>query len=131
MDFNQYQRAAQDFAVYPDNGAQTVNEVVYTTLGLNGEAGELADHVKKIIRDDHGEITNERQRALIRELGDCLWYVAMCASELGVTLADVASINIGKLTGRKVNDTLRGGDESRARRYEELLEGQAAGQVEL
>ncbi len=104
MTFNEYQDSAKTTALYPNVG----KNLIYPTLGLCGEAGEVSDLVKKMIRDDAGELTAERREKLIRELGDVLWYCAMVATELGVPLADVASINVAKLAARKRDGKLGG-----------------------
>ena len=64
----------------------------YPALGLAGEAGEVAEHAKKAIRDDGGEVTDERRAAMTKELGDVLWYVAQLASELGLELEEIAQV---------------------------------------
>lgn len=105
MDF--YQKRASEFAVYP-----RAHALPYVALGLTGEAGELANKVKKILRGDPGAVNAEALDAMIRELGDVLWYVAAMATELGVTLEDVALLNLAKLGGRLEGGTIRGsGDE--------------------
>lgn len=104
MNFWEYQQKAVETAVYPD-----VNDnIEYPTLGLCGEAGEIANIVKKIQRDDHGIISISRRKELYGELGDVLWYLAAICNELGVTLEDVARQNIAKLEGRKQNGTING-----------------------
>src|SRR3990167_9973339 len=86
----EYQQTALETAIYPDVG----ENIVYPALGLAGEAGEVANQVKKIIRDDEGALTADRAETIISELGDVLWYAAAIANELGITLEDVARINI-------------------------------------
>lgn len=108
MDFNTYQELAKATAVYPRKDGLT-----YTTLGLIGEAGEIANKVKKIIRDADGVITKERREDLVSELGDVLWYCAMLSEELGVLLSDVAELNIHKLAERKNRQTLQGDGDKR------------------
>ena len=77
-----------------------------------GEAGEVAEHAKKAIRDDAGTVTDERRAAMAKELGDVLWYVSQLASELGLALEDVAQGNIEKLLSRQRRGVLSGsGDE--------------------
>lgn len=122
MNFNEYQEFCKSVAVYPKVGRGSTPEVVYCILGMNGEAGEAADHVKKVLRDDHGTITEDRRQAILREAGDVLWYVAMLAYELQVSLEDLAKANVLKLSQRQSAGTLHGGDEARARHYEEILE---------
>lgn len=107
INLNQYQREALKTAIYPKADA-----LLYTVLGLNGEAGELAEKAKKMIRDDAGILYEERRLAMIKELGDVLWYVATTAKELNVTLEEVAQANIDKLKSRQERNKLQGdGDE--------------------
>lgn len=96
MDFKQYQEAAGTTALYPDRS----NNLEYPTLGLAGEAGEVANIVKKIQRDHGGELTEEVREKLKDELGDVLWYISACADELGLTLEEIAEHNVGKLARR-------------------------------
>lgn len=104
MEFNHYQTKAREFAVYPDIG----ENITYPALGLTGEAGEFANQVKKVLRDDKGEISEERFDKLADELGDVLWYVANAASELGTTLEHVANYNLHKLSQRRQHDSIHG-----------------------
>ena len=104
---DEYQQAARQTAIYPEQAA-----LAYLALGLNGEAGEAADHIKKAIRDNDGRLDAARETAILRELGDVLWYVAMMADELGRDLSTVARMNIDKLALRKAAGTIGGsGDE--------------------
>lgn len=102
MDMNDYQQQAQKLAVYDKKDG-----LAYTALGLNGEAGEYADQVKKMIRNDGGKLTAERREKLIEELGDLLWYAAACAQELSVGLGSVAYLNLCKLRRRASEGTLK------------------------
>jgi NTP pyrophosphatase (non-canonical NTP hydrolase) len=86
--------------------------LAYPALGLAGEAGEVAEHAKKAIRDDAGVVTEERRRAIAKELGDVLWYVSQLASELGLELDEIARANLEKLLSRQRRGVLSGsGDE--------------------
>ena len=96
MNFEEYQQEAQQTALYPNR----LKNLEYPTLGLAGEAGEVANIVKKIQRDFGGEITDEIRAKLRDELGDVLWYIAACADELGLTLAEIAEFNVEKLAAR-------------------------------
>jgi len=96
MNFEDYQRAASKTALYP----RRMSNVEYPTLGLAGEAGEVANIVKKIQRDHEGVLTDEMRAKLKDELGDVLWYISACADELGLTLAEIADFNIQKLAKR-------------------------------
>lgn len=105
---NEYQRKALETAVYPQN-----YKVVYPALGMNGEAGEVADKVKKIIRDKAGEMTDEAKTELAKECGDVLWYVAVFANDLGYTLEDIARMNYEKLKSRQMRGQLGGSGDNR------------------
>ena len=108
MDINAYQAAAKETAIFPkDTG------ILYTTLGLNGEAGEVADKVKKIIRDHGGEMDDAARESIMMELGDVLWYIANLATELGYSLRDIAGANIQKLQDRQQRNKLHGSGDSR------------------
>lgn len=99
-----YQDEARAYAIYPDIG----DNIVYPALGLAGEAGEFANQVKKVLRDDNGVISAERFGELVSELGDVLWYVANACSELDVSLEDIARWNMQKLSRRRENDAIHG-----------------------
>ena len=111
MNLNEYQQKAILTAIYPSRGS--LWGMIYCTLKLNGEAGEIAEKVGKILRDDNGKISDEKRMDLIKELGDVLWYIANLADELSVSLDDVANINLEKLAQRKANNTLHGSGDNR------------------
>jgi NTP pyrophosphatase (non-canonical NTP hydrolase) len=96
MNFDDYQNEAKQTALYP----RRLRNLEYPTLGLAGEAGEVANIVKKIQRDFAGEITDEIRAKLKDELGDVLWYISACADELGLTLDEIAAFNVEKLARR-------------------------------
>ena len=96
MKFEEYQTAARQTALYPNR----LSNLEYPTLGLAGEAGEVANLVKKIQRDFGGETTDEMRAKLKDELGDVLWYISACADELGLTLEQIAQFNVEKLAAR-------------------------------
>lgn len=104
MNFQDYQKIIETFAVYPrDNELIAVS---YLALGLNGEAGEVADQVKKAIRND-GEISAERRAKILDEIGDVLWYITRLAIEFDAPLADIAQANIEKLEKRRQANDLK------------------------
>ena len=108
MSFADYQQRSRATAVYPGAG----DNLLYPTLGLCGEAGEVAEKVKKMVRDDDGVLTPERREALAKELGDVLWYVAQVATEADLDLQEVADANLRKLLSRQERGVLQGsGDE--------------------
>jgi len=108
MNFNEYQKKAQKTAIYPNQG----NNLIYPVLGLCGEAGEVAEKIKKMIRDDEGKLTEKRRTLLISEISDVLWYLSAMATELGVSLDEVAEYNLKKLKDREERNKLQGdGDE--------------------
>lgn len=111
MDLDTYAEQARQTAVYPNAGTGATDALAYATLGLAGEAGELANKVKKILRGDpRGWDTRE---AMISELGDVLWYVAALAGELGISLDDVATLNLAKLADRASSGTIKGDGDNR------------------
>jgi NTP pyrophosphatase (non-canonical NTP hydrolase) len=95
------------------NLVHTDHPIVYPTLGLVNEAGELAGKVKKIFRDKEGVISEEDRQALKFELGDVLWYLAQIATELDLTLEEVAQSNLEKLFSRLERNTIRGEGDHR------------------
>jgi NTP pyrophosphatase (non-canonical NTP hydrolase) len=107
MDLGEYQQISRRTAEYPREAW-----LAYPTLGLAGEAGEVAEHAKKAIRDDGGSVSDERKVAMSKELGDVLWYVAQIATELGLDLNEIADQNLAKLLSRQQRGVLSGsGDE--------------------
>lgn len=106
MNINTYQQQASKTAIYQD-------KVIYPTLGLVGEAGEIANKVKKILRDNDGEMQEDVRQNLISELGDVLWYVAALATDLRAELSEVANKNIEKLNSRKNRGTIGGSGDNR------------------
>ena len=109
MEFSEYEDLIRKTAIYPRRG----NNIVYPALGIAGEAGEVADKVKKIERDKQGIWDREDKYAIGKELGDVLWYVTAEALELGLTLEEVAKGNMEKLLGRRERGTLSGSGDDR------------------
>ena len=111
LTMNDYQHTAGSTAVYPGQGA--MGGLMYATLGLTGEAGEIANKVKKIHRDKGGVLDAADRTSIAKELGDVLWYVAQLAFELGYSLDDVATANLEKLAARANAGTLQGSGDDR------------------
>ena len=103
MDMNEYQKNAVTTAVYP---AQ--HKILYPALGLAGEAGEVANKVKKIMRDGTGKLPADWREQLASEIGDVLWYCAALSEDLGYTLGRIAKENEVKLASRKKKGTIHG-----------------------
>lgn len=108
MNFSEYQKKSRTTALYPRR-----HKIVYPTLGLNGEAGEVAEKVKKIIRDRNGRFSIASKAGLKLELGDVLWYLSQLASDLGLKLEDVAAANLQKLFSRKRRGKIGGSGDDR------------------
>lgn len=106
MDISDYQKKAITTAIYPK-----ANKIIYPALGLAGEAGEVADKVKKIIRDNND--TDEMKQNIAAEIGDVLWYCAVLAHDLGFDLAQIADSNLQKLADRQQRGVLQGSGDTR------------------
>ena len=132
LGFDTYQKAAHSLSIYPDDGTanyaalgltgevgETVEklgtrlEEAITALKLAGKAGAVANQVKKIGRDDGGKVTEKRGKAIRKELGDCLWYIAETATKMGFSLSDVAHANMVNLFGRQDRGTIGGDGDNR------------------
>lgn len=109
MTFEEYQKKSRQTAIYPNAG----NNFIYPTLGLCGESGEIAEKIKKVIRDKNGIIDEETKIAIQKELGDVLWYLSQIVTELGLNLDEIAQINIEKLQKRLANDKIKGDGDDR------------------
>ena len=109
MTFEEYQKRSRETALYPNKD----NNFVYPTLGLAGESGEVAEKIKKVLRDKKGVIDEATKQELAKELGDVLWYVSQIATELKLSLGDIASQNMEKLLSRKERGVLRGSGDNR------------------
>ena len=109
--FESYQLATEATAVYPND--TEIMALSYVTLGLTGEAGEIANKVKKILRDAGGEVTKEHRDNIAAEVGDVLWYLTRLADELGYSLEEIATSNMEKLASRKDRGVLQGSGDNR------------------
>jgi len=107
-DFDDYQTAARETAVYPWHLS-----CIYPTLGLCGEAGEVAEKVKKIHRDKHGTPDQSDLEAIEKELGDVLWYLSNIASDMNLSLDHIAKLNLEKLAARAARGVLHGSGDDR------------------
>ena len=107
-DLDMYQQVAKTTAIYPREQA-----IIYPTLGLTGEAGEVANKVKKIIRDGSNKNDDRMVSEIKSEIGDCLWYIAVLADDIGCKLSDIANANLIKLANRKEKGTIHGSGDKR------------------
>jgi NTP pyrophosphatase (non-canonical NTP hydrolase) len=107
MTFNDYQQKALETA------SDKQNELFHRVLGLVGETGEIAEKLKKIIRDHDSDFSRIDKADMTKELGDVLWYVATLADYLDIKLDDIADVNIAKLADRKSRGTLAGSGDDR------------------
>ena len=107
-DFNAYQRNASRTAIYPDE-----HRILYPALGLAGEAGEVANKVKKLIRDGIENKPEDWREQIASEIGDVLWYCAQLATDLNLTLGMIAAQNEVKLSARKDAGVLGGSGDKR------------------
>lgn len=110
MTLDEYQKGTESTAKYPGKGN---GFPIYPALGLASEAGEVADKIKKALRDDNGILTPERRSDVSKELGDVLWYVAQCSTELGLSLDEIGRANLEKLASRKNRGKISGSGDNR------------------
>lgn len=108
MTINEYQDKAVETAIYG-----TGNAIIYPTLGLAGETGEVAEKVKKVLRDKEGVFSVNEKREIAFELGDVLWYLAALSRDLGYTLDEIAKANLEKLASRKARNVISGNGDNR------------------
>lgn len=110
MTFDEYQQQALTTVLSTDD---EFKDLLHWILGVNGEAGEIAEKIKKIIRDKHGELSVEDKAELAKEIGDVLWYLAVLAHQLGVSFDKIATQNIEKLQSRQQRGVLGGSGDNR------------------
>lgn len=117
LGFNEYQRMAHETASYPEGCVGGINanhtSWLYPALGLAEEAGEVAGKFAKAIRDSAGKVDEERKVAIVKELGDVMWFVAELATCLDVDLDAVAEMNLQKLASRKARGKINGDGDDR------------------
>lgn len=110
MNFKTYQKYAWTTAAYRNKG----DNIYYPTMGLGSEAGEVLGKVKRLMRDQENDtISKELRLKIIDELGDVLWYVAAIATELKISLDDIATMNLDKLFDRKERNVISGEGDTR------------------
>ena len=118
---SEYQLGTEETAIYREGVANAVQggyiegwaNLSYAAHGLAGEAGEISNNVKKILRDDGGFVTQDMKDKLFKEVGDCAWYISQLATELGFKLNDIMDYNLTKLASRKERGVLSGSGDDR------------------
>lgn len=108
MTLNYYQQIALETAVYPEE-----YRIVYPALGMAGEAGEVADKIKKVIRDNNADFSPLKCEEIAMEIGDVLWYCAVLADRIGYRLDTIARMNNRKLKSRQLRGKLGGNGDNR------------------
>jgi NTP pyrophosphatase (non-canonical NTP hydrolase) len=110
MNFNDYQKQAETTALFPEK-----YKVIYAAMGLGNESGEVLGKIKKWLRGDDGggEMSVERRKDLKGELGDVLWYLAILARDLDLSLEEIAEYNLAKLQSRQERGVLTGDGDTR------------------
>ena len=117
MNFKDYQKIIKETAIYPAEVG-----MAYCAMGLTGEAGEVADKIKKLYRDEglagltswgQGVVVEEHKESIAKELGDVLWYIAAMANEIDMSLEEIAQMNYNKLIKRRETNTLHGSGDDR------------------
>jgi NTP pyrophosphatase (non-canonical NTP hydrolase) len=104
MDFKEYQEKSKETMIYPKLNPSWI----YPALGLSGEAGEISEKLKKILRDKEGKVSDNDKDAIKKEIGDVIWYLSAICTELDLSLDDAAKNNIEKLQSRKNRSALKG-----------------------
>lgn len=113
MNLEEYSRNALT-TLHSDHGMDDLDaRLMSQVLGLIGESGEVAEKFKKLIRDNHGKLTDEDKREIVKELGDILWYVNSVSHLLGYSLEDVATKNLDKVLSRKARGVTSGSGDNR------------------
>lgn len=111
--FNEYQNNANVTVAYPNVGAN----IIYPALGMAGEAGEVAEKVKKLWRNNgimSGKNLNIEQKSqLVKEMGDVLWYIAALAKEIDVEMSEIARMNVDKVNDRLQRNAIKSEGDNR------------------
>lgn len=111
MDFNEYQKKASVTATF--TGKQEEYQLMYLALGVAGEAGEVAEKIKKLMRNNEGAIDDEKRDAIKQEIGDVLWYLSQLSRVLGFSFDDAAQANIIKIMDRKARGVIKSEGDTR------------------
>jgi NTP pyrophosphatase (non-canonical NTP hydrolase) len=110
MTLDDYQKQAATTALF---SGDEFMDLLHWTLGVGGEAGEITEKIKKIVRDKNGKVTDSDREDLMKEVGDVLWYLAVLARHLGYSFNEVAEVNLAKLKSRHVRGKIGGSGDNR------------------
>ncbi len=110
MNLNEYQEEALVTAIFSDD---EFKDLAHWVFGITGESGEIAEKIKKIVRDKDGVVGEEDKQELIKEIGDVLWYLAVLTKHLGYDFEEVGKRNIAKLRDRQKRDKIGGSGDNR------------------
>lgn len=110
MTLDEYQKEALVTAIFSDD---TFKDLVHWGFGVVGEAGEIAEKLKKLIRDKDAQLTAQDVDELIKEIGDVMWYLAVLSKHLGVSFEEVGTRNIAKLRSRQARGRIQGSGDNR------------------
>lgn len=113
MNFNEYQKQALTTAYTDPEYEDTLMDKTIWVMGIAGEAGEVVEKWKKIVAYKNGNITNDDTQELKKELGDIVWYIAVLAHSLGISLEEVMQLNVEKLKDRKKRGVIKGQGDNR------------------
>ena len=113
MKINDYSEKAMTTDLFENDGKIASPALLEKVFGLVGEAGEVAEKFKKILRDKGGEASDEDKKEIAKELGDVLWYVNSVGNYLGYPLEEIAQMNLDKVTNRKERGVTRGSGDNR------------------
>lgn len=108
MTVNEYQNEAIKTKIYGSGMA-----IIYPSLKLNGEAGEVAEKVGKTMRDNNGVFTDEIKLEIAKEIGDVMWYCSALSEDIGFTLEEVCQLNLEKLRKRREENKIHGEGDNR------------------
>jgi NTP pyrophosphatase (non-canonical NTP hydrolase) len=109
LNFNEYQKLALRTAAPKTKK----NEIFHLVLGLVGEAGEIAEKYKKLVRDKASDESQVDKEDMKKELGDVLWYIAVLAEYLEIPFEEIADKNIAKMADRQKRDKIKGSGDNR------------------
>lgn len=110
MTLDEYQKQALVTAVFNDD---EFKDLAHWVFGITGEAGEIAEKIKKIVRDKNGVISTQDNQEIAKEIGDVMWYLAVLAKHLGYSFDEIGTMNIAKLRSRQSRNKIHGKGDNR------------------